>query len=74
MEPINQNFNNQNPNNMKNKENLIGNCLDDFEFLKIFGSGGFGCVFKVRSKKNNKLYALNFLSYLNITIKICKKQ
>jgi len=35
MEPINQNFNNQNPNNMKNKENLIGNCLDDFEFLKI---------------------------------------
>ena len=51
MEPINQNFNNQNPNNMKKKENLIGNCLDDFEFLKIFGSGGFGCVFKVRSKK-----------------------
>ena len=51
MEPINQNFNNQNPNNMKNKENLIGNCLDDFEFLKIFGCGGFGCVFKVRSKK-----------------------
>ena len=64
----NQNYNSkgQYPNNRQNKENLIGNCLDDFEFLKIFGSGSFGCVFKVKSKKNNKLYALNSLFYLNI--------
>ena len=44
---------------------IIGNCLDDFEFLKIFGSGAFGCVFKVRSKKNNKLYALKKINFQN---------
>ena len=74
MEPINQNFNNQNPNNMKNKENLIGNCLDDFEFLKIFGCGGFGCVFKVRSKKNNKLYALKKINFRNEEEKLKTKK
>ena len=40
------------------EEENIGNCLDDFEILRELGGGGFGCVFKVRSKKNNKLYAL----------------
>ena len=55
----NENSNNY-ANNINNEE-LIGNCLDDFEILKILGEGSFGCVFKVKSKKNNKIYALKKL-------------
>ena len=65
MESINQNINNQNHVNMQNRNELIGNSIDDFEFLKILGEGGFGCVFKVRSKKNNKLYALKKINFKN---------
>ena len=49
--------------NERNQEEVIGNCLDDFEILRMLGAGGFGCVYKVKSKKNNKIYALNFLIY-----------
>ena len=41
-----------------NQEENVGNCLDDFEILRELDGGSFGCVFKVKSKKNNKLYAL----------------
>ena len=46
----------------ENQEENVGNCLDDFEILRELGGGSFGCVFKVKSKKNNKLYALKRLN------------
>ena len=49
--------------NERNQEEVIGNCLDDFEILRMLGAGGFGCVYKVKSKKNNKIYALKQLVY-----------
>ena len=45
-----------------NQEENVGNCLDDFEILRELGGGSFGCVFKVKSKKNNKIYALKRLN------------
>ena len=42
----------------KNEEDNIGDKTEDFEFLKVLGSGNFGTVYKVKSKKNNKVYAM----------------
>ena len=41
-------------------------CYDDFEPLKLLGTGSFGRVLLVRKKNNNKLYAMKILlkSYL----------
>jgi len=36
----------------------IGDKLEDFEILQILGKGGYGLVTKVKSKKNEKLYAM----------------
>ena len=36
----------------------LGDKSDDFEILRKLGEGAFGKVFKVRSKKNNKVYAM----------------
>ena len=52
---------NINSNQANISEELIGNSLDDFEILRELGGGSFGSVFKVKSKKNNKLYALKKL-------------
>ena len=41
-----------------NGKEKIGNKLQDFEILMKLGSGTFGKVYKVRSKLNNKIYAL----------------
>ena len=43
-------------------ESLIGEKSDDFEILKKLGQGAFGKVFKVRSKLNNKVYAMKMLN------------
>ena len=40
----------------------MGNKSDDFEILKKLGSGAFGKVFKVRSKINNKVYAMKIIN------------
>ena len=40
----------------------MGNKSDDFEMLKKLGEGAFGKVFKVRSKINNKIYAMKRLN------------
>ena len=41
-----------------NKNNKIGNSADDFEVLQVLGSGTFGKVLKVKSKKNQEIYAM----------------
>ena len=62
----NENSSNQIKNVKKEEDDeLIGNCLDDFEFLKILGEGSFGWVFKIKSKKNKKLYALKKIKFQN---------
>lgn len=43
-------------------DNNIGDKLEDFEILRYLGGGSFGKVFKVLSKKNNKIYAIKKLS------------
>ena len=42
-------------------DSQMGNKSDDFEILKKLGEGGFGKVFKVRSKRNNKVYAMKMI-------------
>ena len=46
--------------NSKNDTNVrnVGNKPEDFENLRILGEGGFGQVFKVRSKIDNNIYAM----------------
>ena len=39
----------------------IGNSFEDFEILQLLGEGGFGKVFKVISKLNNKIYAIKMV-------------
>ena len=36
----------------------MGDKLEDFSILQILGKGSFGFVAKVRSNKNNKIYAM----------------
>ena len=36
----------------------MGDRLEDFSILQILGKGSFGFVAKVRSNKNNKIYAM----------------
>ena len=44
-----------------NKGQIIGNKIEDFEILMLLGEGGFGKVFKVRSKLNNNIYAMKIV-------------
>ena len=37
--------------------------LDDYEILQILGKGGYGLVSKVKSKKDNKLYAMKKIDF-----------
>ena len=48
------------------EDSQMGNCSDDFEILRKLGEGAFGRVFKVRSKKNNKVYAMKQLNIKDI--------
>ena len=41
-----------------NESNKIGNSADDFEVLQVLGSGAYGNVLKVKSKKNLEIYAM----------------
>ena len=40
------------------KREYIGNNLDDFEFIKILNKKHYGLVAKVKSKINQKIYAM----------------
>ena len=44
----------------------MGNKSEDFEILKKLGEGSFGKVFKVRSKINNKVYAMKQINISEI--------
>ena len=48
--------------NISNK----GNKPEDFEILRILGNGGFGQVFKVRSKIDNNIYAMKKMDLENL--------
>lgn len=41
------------------------NRLWDFEIIKELGRGEYGQVFEVKSKKNNKIYALKKINLAN---------
>ena len=44
-------------------DNSIGNNLDDFEILQTLGKGSYGFVAKVKSKINEKLYAMKMIDF-----------
>ena len=48
------------------EDSQMGNCSDDFEILRKVGEVTFGIVYKVRSKINNKVYAMKQLNIKNI--------
>ena len=39
-------------------DSQCGNCIEDYEILRTLGGGSFGSVSKVRSKRNQKIYAM----------------
>ena len=47
--------------NNYNEKDDIKDDLDYFEFLQKIGEGGFGAVYKVASKLNNKMYAMKIM-------------
>ncbi|KAI8091200.1 kinase-like domain-containing protein, partial [Gilbertella persicaria] len=46
------------PTNVPNRSNVTSITIDDFRLLKVLGKGCMGKVLLVRSKKDQKLYAL----------------
>ena len=42
----------------KNEVDEMGNQVDDFEILQLLGEGSFGYIAKVKSKLNQKIYAM----------------
>ena len=51
---------------MTDEENMgIGETLNDFIILEILHKGKYGYVAKVKSKKNNKIYAMKKYKYRN---------
>jgi len=59
-------------------DNEMGDKLEDFEILQILGKGSYGFVAKVRSNKNNKIYAMKQIDLNKINsqkeIDLCKRE
>lgn len=59
-------------------DNEMGQQLEDFEILQILGKGSYGFVAKVRSYKNNKIYAMKQIDLSKIgsqkEIDLCKRE
>ncbi|XP_050312709.1 cAMP-dependent protein kinase catalytic subunit alpha-like [Anthonomus grandis grandis] len=52
---------------VKYNQEIKQNCtLNDFDILKILGSGSFGMVVLCRDKRNSKTYALKLMEKVNI--------
>ena len=45
----------------KGEKEDIGSGLDDFEIMQTLGKGSYGFVSKVKSKKNQKIYAMKMI-------------
>ena len=45
------------------KKEYIGDKLDDFEILQTLGKGSYGFVAKVKSKINDKIYAMKMIDF-----------
>lgn len=45
------------------KDDFIGDKLDDFEILQTLGKGSYGFVAKVKSKINEKIYAMKMIDF-----------
>ncbi len=48
---------------IENNNEIIGNNINDFEILQTLGKGSYGFVAKVKSKKNNKIYAMKMIDF-----------
>ena len=48
---------------LKKEEEFIGNKMEDFETLQTLGKGSYGFVAKVKSKINQKIYALKMIDF-----------
>ena len=48
---------------LNNNEKSIGNNLEDFEILQTLGKGSYGFVAKVKSKIDQKLYAMKMIDF-----------
>ena len=59
-------------------DNEMGDNLEDFEILQILGKGSYGFVAKVRSNKNDKIYAMKQIDLSKIgsekEIELCKRE
>ena len=59
-------------------DNEMGDKLEDFEILQILGKGSYGFVAKVRSIKNNKIYAMKQIDLNKLgsekEIELCRRE
>ena len=59
-------------------DNEMGDKLEDFDVQQVLGKGSYGFVAKVRSKKNNKIYAMKQIDLSKIgsqkEIDLCKRE
>ena len=56
----------------------MGDKLEDFEIQQILGKGSYGFVAKVRSKRNNKIYAMKQIDLSKVgsakEVELCKRE
>ena len=56
----------------------MGDKLEDFDILQILGKGSYGFVAKVRSIKNNKIYAMKQIDLNKLgsqkEVDLCKRE